>query len=99
MEYDNLKYFVAKELRINSKRRTPERFIVLSSIINLKDGFTAYDVYNNLKIKQEISLATIYNALFYFNEFGVIHKIPSLDNKIHYKLSDETKQILGMNTN
>lgn len=98
MIYERLETIVSKELRRNSKRRTPERFIVLDSLVNVKDGFSAEDVYNNLSIDANICIATIYNTLSYFKEMGIIERIPSLDNKIRYRLTDEAKNII-LNSN
>ena len=79
-----------KEFKEISKRRglkvTPQRIAILKEILSRADHPSAEDIYESLKPKiPGISLTTVYRTLSYFEEFGFIHRVPTLTDKVRYE--------------
>ncbi len=65
---------------------TPQRIAILKEVLSRMDHPSAEDIYESLKRKiPGISLTTVYRTLSYFEEFGFIHRVPTLTDKVRYE--------------
>ncbi|ADY72722.1 ferric uptake regulator, Fur family [Desulfurobacterium thermolithotrophum DSM 11699] len=66
-------------------RVTPQRVAVYKEILSRKDHPSAEEIYEALKDKVEgISLTTVYRTLSNLEEVGLVVRIPTLKDKVHY---------------
>ncbi|WP_163329397.1 Fur family transcriptional regulator [Desulfurobacterium thermolithotrophum] len=64
---------------------TPQRVAVYKEILSRKDHPSAEEIYEALKDKVEgISLTTVYRTLSNLEEVGLVVRIPTLKDKVHY---------------
>jgi len=81
---------VVEELKRISKKHgfkvTPQRIAILKEVLSRRDHPSAEDIYHSLKSKiPGISLTTVYRTLSYLEEFGFIHRVPTLTDKVRYE--------------
>lgn len=82
-----------KFLKEHGKRRTPERFKILESVLEFAKQFTVEDLIDALVAKSFIvSKATVYNTVLLLVEAGVLRHF-SVDNRSHYERADNVSFI------
>ncbi len=80
-------------LKEHGKRRTPERFKILESVLEFTKQFTIEDLIDALVAKSFIvSKATVYNTVLLLVEAGVLRHF-SVDNRSHYERADNVSFI------
>ena len=82
-----------KFLKDNGKRRTPERFKILETVLEFRKHFTVEDLVEAMSLKNFIvSNATVYNTVLLLVEAGVLKQF-SVDNRSHYERADNVSFI------
>ncbi len=76
----------SKYLRDGSYRITPERFIILETVMNYDGHFDADELFFQIKTSgQKVSRATVYNTLDLLQDCGLISKYRFGENHSRYE--------------
>ena len=76
---------VVKILMDNGLKVTPQRIAILEVIIGLDNHPTAESIVDYLRLSHpNLSMATIYNSLNRFTKTGIIEKVLTENETIHY---------------
>lgn len=76
---------IIRRLKDEGLKLTPQRIIVLESLIKLNNHPTAEIIYEEIKKKYpNISLATVYNILELLSKKNIINKVYCDDGKLRY---------------
>ncbi len=90
-------YLAVNKLKSNNIKITKPRKIILNSILNYPNNFTAEDIFiNSHKIDSKIGIATVYRTIKLFEKFQLIDKNYSSTRKPIYNLAlnEKSKKIL-----
>ena len=64
---------------------TPQRVAVYMELVSRRDHPSAEELYESHKGKMEgISLATVYRALSSLEKAGLVFRVPTFEDKVHY---------------
>ncbi len=71
--------------RASGIKITPQRLAIYRELISRKDHPAVEDIYRSLRRKMPgISLPTVYRTLGFFEEKGLIMKVPTVGDKVRY---------------
>lgn len=74
-EKRTIKMYVDKEVSRRNLRRATERSLALEQLFHIENHFSAEDFYLFIVNKNlQISMATIYNSLIFFEAIGLVTK-------------------------
>ncbi|MDO5043890.1 MAG: Fur family transcriptional regulator [Coriobacteriia bacterium] len=76
-------------LRSYDLKVTPTRIAVLEVLQESKKPKTAEELYDLVKMRRQISLATVYRTLSQFSDAGFVMKETTLEGSMNYQLSRE----------
>ena len=74
-----------RKARMSGLKVTPQRVAVYREIISRNDHPSAEELYESLKDKIDgISLTTVYRTLASLEKAGLVMRVPTLRDKVHY---------------
>lgn len=82
-----------EKLKLENKKITPQREIILEAIINSSNKhMTVDEIYENVHVKytEKIGLATVYRAVQLFYNVGILERLDLDDGMYRYELISES---------